>query len=94
MREKKSFLEEGRGVLGIELGSTRIKAVIIDDEFNVIASGAHNWENRLTDGVWTYTLEDVHSGLQSAYQDLLRNVRNETGALIQGVINDKAELSI
>ena len=83
MREKKSFLEEGRGVLGIELGSTRIKAVIIDDEFNVIASGAHNWENRLTDGVWTYTLEDVHSGLQAAYQDLLRNVRNETGALIQ-----------
>ena len=83
MRDWKSYLEEGRGVLGIELGSTRIKAVIIDEGYTVIASGAHNWENRLEDGVWTYTLEDVHAGLRDSYQDLLKNVYRQTGARIR-----------
>lgn len=83
MRDWKSYLEEGRGILGIELGSTRIKAVIIDEKYTVVASGTHSWENRLEDGVWTYTLEDVHTGLQDAYQDLLKNVQEQTGALIR-----------
>ena len=83
MRDWKSYLEEGRGILGIELGSTRIKAVIIDEKYTVVASGTHSWENRLEDGVWTYTLEDVHIGLQDVYQDLLKNVQEQTGALIR-----------
>ncbi len=61
-------------VLGIELGSTRIKAVLIDDKFVPIASGSHQWENRLINGIWTYTMEDVHSGLRSCYADLVKSV--------------------
>ena len=65
----------GRAVLGIELGSTRIKACLIgDDPAVVIASGAHEWENQLVDGVWTYALDDVWSGLRAAYADLVADV--------------------
>ena len=60
--------------LGIEFGSTRIKAVLIDENHIPVASGSHEWENRLTDGVWTYTMEDIHSGLRSAYADLVKSV--------------------
>ena len=60
-------------VLGIELGSTRIKSVLIDENACVIAQGAHDWENKLENGLWTYSLEDVWSGLQSSYADLCKN---------------------
>jgi sugar (pentulose or hexulose) kinase len=66
----------GRAVLGIELGSTRIKACLIgDDPSLVLATGAHEWENDFVDGVWTYSLDDVWSGLQAAYADLVADVR-------------------
>jgi sugar (pentulose or hexulose) kinase len=52
--------------LGAELGSTRIKSVIIDDAFEVVADGSHTWENRLEDGFWTYSLEDVWKGLNES----------------------------
>jgi len=66
----------GRATLGIELGSTRIKACLIgDDPSVVIASGSHEWENQLVDGVWTYALDDVWTGLQAAYADLVADVR-------------------
>lgn len=69
-------ITQGRAVLGIELGSTRIKACLIgDDPSEVIASGSHEWENQLVDGVWTYALDDVWSGLQAAYADLVADVR-------------------
>lgn len=80
MNDVRKYLEEGRAYLGIELGSTRIKAVIIDDEFNVLFSGSHTWENRLVDGVWTYTMDDIRNGLQAAYSDLAGNVRSGCGA--------------
>ncbi len=65
----------GRGVLGIELGSTRIKACLIgDDPGTVLASGAYEWENELRDGVWTYSLDTVWAGLQSAYAALVADV--------------------
>lgn len=83
MEDLKQFLEEGSGFLGIELGSTRIKAVIIDDGFRVAASGSHTWENRLVDGIWTYTMEDIHEGLRAAYADLLKNVSASCGAVIR-----------
>jgi sugar (pentulose or hexulose) kinase len=69
-------ITSGRAVLGIELGSTRIKACLIgDDPSEVIASGSYEWENQLVDGVWTYALDDVWAGLQAAYADLVADVR-------------------
>jgi len=64
------------GVLGIELGSTRIKACLVDadDPSVVLATGSHEWENRFVDGVWTYALEDVWAGLRAAYADLVREL--------------------
>ncbi len=67
---------EGRTSLGIELGSTRIKACLVgEDPTEVLAVGSHEWENRFVDRVWTYSLEDVWSGLQAAYADLVADVR-------------------
>ena len=61
-------------VLGIELGSTRIKAVLIDEKHIPIASGSHEWENRLVNGVWTYSMDAVHAGVQAAFADLVKNL--------------------
>ena len=63
----KAFIESGKAVMGIEFGSTRIKAVLVDDGFRVVAQGAHDWENRLVDGVWSYSLEDIEAGVRDAY---------------------------
>ncbi len=60
-------------VLGIELGSTRIKSVLIDENARVIAQGSHEWENKLENGLWTYSLEDVWQGLSSSYASLCEN---------------------
>ncbi len=65
--------------LGIEFGSTRIKAVLIDNEFNLIASGSYDWENQLKNGYWTYNLEDVWKGLQSSYKELAEEYKKQTG---------------
>jgi len=73
-------IEDGRAVLGIELGSTRIKACLIgDDPAEVIAAGSHEWENQFVDGVWTYSLDDVESGLQSAYAALVTDSLDRHG---------------
>lgn len=72
----------GNESLGIEFGSTRIKAVLIDEHCNPIATGSHNWENRLENGVWTYHIEDVWVGLQDAYKKLNDNVFEAFGARI------------
>ena len=56
--------------LGIELGSTRIKAVLIGADHSVLASGAHDWENRLEGGYWTYRLEDAWAGIQDSVKKL------------------------
>ena len=63
--------------LGIEFGSTRIKAVLVDSTNAPIASGSHEWENRLDNGVWTYTLEDIWTGLQDCYRDLAVDVKKQ-----------------
>jgi hypothetical protein len=67
-------IESGKTVLGIELGSTRIKAVLIGQDYTPIASGSHDWENRYENGVWTYSLEDVWTGLQESYRKLNKEV--------------------
>jgi sugar (pentulose or hexulose) kinase len=60
----------GRAVLGIELGSTRIKACLVDDGGAVLATGSHQWESSLVDGVWSYSLDEVWAGLQDCYASL------------------------
>ena len=67
----------GRAVMGIELGSTRIKAVLIGEDHAPIAAGSHDWENRLENGVWTYALDDVWLGLQDCFQKLAQAVREQ-----------------
>ncbi len=59
MSNAKEIIESGRAVMGLEFGSTRIKAVLIDETHTPIASGDHEWENRLENGIWTYSLEDI-----------------------------------
>lgn len=75
--EKKKIIEEGKAVLGIEFGSTRIKAVLIDEENNPIASGSHEWENQYENGIWTYSLEAIWDGLRDCYGDLVRDVKEQ-----------------
>ena len=65
--------------LGIELGSTRIKAVLIDENHLPIASGSYTWENDLVDGVWTYPLEKAVEGIRACYSDLRRDVMEKFG---------------
>ena len=74
--DAKSTIEAGKAILGIELGSTRIKAVLIDQENKPIAQGSHTWENQLVDGLWTYSVEAVWYGLQDCYADLRTNVKS------------------
>ena len=66
-------------VLGIELGSTRIKAVLIDERHLPIAQGDHEWENQLVNGIWTYSMEAIHSGLQACFANLKADVKAKYG---------------
>lgn len=79
----KDYIIDGSESLGIEFGSTRIKAVLIDKEFNPIAIGSYDWENKLQDGIWTYSLDDVWKGLQTAYINLCNDVEKKYGAKIK-----------
>ena len=72
--DNKQIIESGNACLGIEFGSTRIKAVLIDAEGNVLASGSHTWENRLENGLWTYSEEDILTGLSDCYRSLSKEV--------------------
>ncbi len=71
----KQAILEGRTVLGIEFGSTRIKGVLLDDKNQMLASGGHSWENRLENGIWTYHLDDVWNGVQDCFRDLNKNIK-------------------
>ncbi|MBQ7821869.1 MAG: ATPase [Clostridia bacterium] len=72
-------INTSKSYLGIELGSTRIKAVLIDDTFTPIANASHEWENKLENGYWTYSLEAIHKGIQNCFADLSRNVESNYG---------------
>lgn len=101
-------IKTGKTVLGIELGSTRIKGVLLDVNNEILASGGHDWENRLEDGVWTYHIDEVWSGIQNCFADLKKNVKDaydvelETigaigiSAMMHGylVFNEKDELLV
>ena len=79
----KKVIEEGRAVVGIELGSTRIKTVLIDDNHVPVATGSYDWENKLENHIWTYSLEDIWEGLKGSYQDMARGVKEKYGTGIR-----------
>ena len=83
--EIRDKIETGETALGIELGSTRIKAVLIDSTHTPIASGSHAWENSYVDHIWTYSLEEVISGLQACYRDLAQDVERQYGVALRRV---------
>ena len=78
-------ISQGKTFLGIELGSTRIKATLIDDTFTPIASGSHEWENKLENGYWTYSLADIHNGVKSCYADLKKDVSEKYGIKLTAI---------
>ncbi len=80
-----SAIESGKTVLGIELGSTRIKAVLIDGAHTPVASGSHDWENKLENGVWTYSMQDVWTGLRDCYASLRADVLKKYGLPLKRV---------
>ena len=77
MTTPKQTIQSGRAVLGIEFGSTRIKAVLIDENNAPIAQGAHEWENRYEGRLWTYSIDDIWNGLRDCYADLRKNVKEQ-----------------
>lgn len=78
-------IESGKTSLGIEFGSTRIKAVLVDDENHVLAQGSCQWENRFENQIWTYHLDEIHSGMQKCYQDLKENVKAQYGITLKKI---------
>ena len=85
MTDKNQIIKEiraGETSLGIEFGSTRIKAVLVGKEHAPIASGSYEWENQLVDSIWTYSLEDIWKGLQPSYQELAKDVKEQYGEIL------------
>ena len=80
--EIKKAIESGKTVIGIELGSTRIKSVLIGDDFTPIVSGSHDWENQLENGVWTYSEEAIWEGVRDSYAKLAAAVKDEYGVTL------------
>ena len=81
----KAAIESGKTALGIEFGSTRIKAVLVGENNEPIASGSHDWENRLEHGIWTYSLDDIWTGLQDSYTKLAKDVETTYGTVLTTV---------
>lgn len=79
MSNVRDVIEKGQAILGIEFGSTRIKAVLIDKEGTPLATGAYEWENQLVDGIWTYSLEEIHKGLSGSYKAMKEDVQEKYG---------------
>ncbi|MDE6412212.1 MAG: FGGY-family carbohydrate kinase [Clostridia bacterium] len=83
--EIKKLIQDGKTALGIEFGSTRIKAVLVDENNLPIASGSHEWENRLENGIWTYSEQDIAAGLQDVYAKLKRDVKEKYGVTLKKI---------
>lgn len=83
MSNAKSTIESGNAVLGIEFGSTRIKAVLVDETHVPIASGDHEWENQLVDGIWTYSLDAIWNGVQDCYKKMTEDVQKKYGVAVK-----------
>ncbi|MBD8070630.1 xylulokinase [Bacillus sp. PS06] len=83
--EIRNSIESGKTVLGIELGSTRIKAVLIGENHAPIASGSHDWENSYVNNIWTYSVEDIWNGIQDSYQKMANDVKQQYGVTLKTV---------
>ena len=83
--DAKRMIIDGKTALGIELGSTRIKGVLIDFKGQVLAVGIHDWENSLVDNIWTYSLEAIHTGLRKCYSSLREDVERKYGVTLQNI---------
>ncbi|MGN0313534.1 MAG: xylulokinase [Fusicatenibacter sp.] len=83
--DAKNAILSGKTAIGIEFGSTRIKAVLIGEDNAPIASGSHDWENRFENGIWTYSLGDIWSGLQDAYANMAADVKEKYGVTLTTV---------
>ncbi len=84
-RDVKHDIISGNTALGIELGSTRIKAVLVDEHHNPIASGSHEWENSYVNQIWTYSLEDIWTGVQNSYRNMADEVKRRYGITLQTI---------
>ena len=71
--------------LGIEFGSTRIKAVLIDYTYSPVATGVYDWENRFENGYWTYSIDDIYKGMQGCYASLKENIKQKFGVTLTTV---------
>ncbi len=83
LEANKSTIVNGKAVLGIELGSTRIKAVLVNEKNQPIASGSHEWENQLVNNIWTYSEEAIWTGIQESYQDMVKDVKEKYGVPVK-----------
>ncbi len=83
--EGKKAITEGKTALGIELGSTRIKGVLIDFKGHVLAVGIYDWENSFVDNIWTYGLEEIHTGVRECYSSLRKAVEDTYGIVLQNI---------
>jgi len=81
----KNKILSGKTFLGIELGSTRIKAILTDDTYTPVASGNFEWENSFADGYWTYSLENIHKGVKGCFKNLSENVFKDYGVALETV---------
>ncbi|WP_241674800.1 FGGY family carbohydrate kinase [Paenibacillus luteus] len=81
----KQAIVKGETSLGIEFGSTRIKAVLIEYNFEIIGSSSYEWENQLIDGYWTYQLNEIIKGLQETYHQLKQEVEKNYGVTLQKI---------
>jgi sugar (pentulose or hexulose) kinase len=79
----KKAIENGKTILGVEFGSTRIKAILVGEDHAPIASGSHEWENQFENGIWTYSLDQVWAGLQDCYQHLSQEVVEKYAASLK-----------
>lgn len=79
----KELIENGKAVLGIEFGSTRIKAVVVDENNAPIASGNYDWENSFVDGIWTYSLDEIYAGMKGCYASLKKNIKEQYGVTVK-----------
>ncbi len=85
MDQIKKAIEAGETALGIEFGSTRIKAVLVDKENTPIAQGGHEWENKYVNGIWTYSLDDIWNGLRDCYQKMAQDVASRYGVTLKKI---------
>ena len=83
MQSKREMIAAGRTTLGIELGSTTIKSVLIGENHEALAIGSHEWENKLADGIWTYSMADVWEGVQQSYKNMAGQVKAKYGIAVE-----------